>query len=251
MTGARAGAALAAALLLSGAGEAPRRSGFDDMSPALQAMQREAAQNPGQLWVREGQTLWQRPGANGKRCTDCHADASMDGVAARYPVVDAAADGAGVLTLPGRIDRCRVRHQGQAAQAADGDEVLALSAWLAERSKGMPITPAPGLDAARERGRALWQQRLGQLNLSCAQCHDERAGARLGGAVIPQAHPSAYPVYRLEWQGLGSLERRLRGCLVGVRAEPFGVGAGEWAALEAWLMQRSAGMPYEGVGVRP
>ena len=39
-----------------------------------------------------------------------------------------------------------------------------------------------------------------------------------GDAVIPQAHPTGYPIYRLEWQGLGSLQRRLRNCLVGMRA---------------------------------
>ena len=102
-----------------------------------------------------------------------------------------------------------------------------------------------------ERGAQLWRQRIGQLNLSCAQCHDQRAGARLGGAPIPQAHPTGYPSYRLEWQGLGALERRMRNCVVGVRAEPFAPGADEWLALEVHMMQRAAGMPLEGVSVRP
>src|SRR5256885_16986097 len=43
--------------------------------------------------------------------------------------------------------------------------------------------------------------------------------------VIPQAHPTGYPLYRLEWQNLGSLQRRLRNCLVGIRAEPYDYGA--------------------------
>ena len=74
-------------------------------------------------------------------------------------------------------------------------------------------------------GRALFEQRMGQLDLSCAHCHDAAAGRRLGGSPIPQAHPTGYPIYRLEWQGLGSLQRRLRDCLSGVRAEPFAWGA--------------------------
>ncbi len=49
--------------------------------------------------------------------------------------------------------------------------------------------------------RKLYRQRIGQLDLSCAQCHDDNAGKRLGGSVIPQAHPTGYPIYRLEWQG--------------------------------------------------
>lgn len=244
---------LAAALAVStAAGGEPRRSGFDEMSQALQAMQRDLSQHPGQLWVNEGLALWQRAGpGNGKRCADCHAQMSMRSVAARYPKADVEADATGALSLAGRVDRCRQRHQGLTPQGAEGAQVLALTAWLAEQSKGSVIEPDPRLAAWRSRGAALWRQRFGQLDLSCAHCHDERAGARLGGALIPQAHPTAYPVYRLEWQALGSLERRLRGCLAGVRAEPFAPGADEWLALEAYMIQRAAGMLHEGLGVRP
>src|SRR6266849_1277701 len=73
----------------------------------------------------------------------------------------------------------------------------------------------------QERLRALIDRRQGQLNLACSQCHDDHWGRRLAGNVIPQAHPTGYPLYRLEWQGLGSLQRRLRNCLVGIRAEPY------------------------------
>lgn len=237
------------ALGLLGAASDVRRSGFHDMTPALQAMQRDDAQNPGQLWVREGQALWQRaaPG-NGKRCADCHAIDKLDGIAARYPAAEGAA---GAITLAGRIDQCRSRHQRLPSQGSEGDEVLALSAWLAHRSRGTPIAPDARLGAWQARGETLWRQRFGQLNLACAQCHDERAGQRLGGAPIPQGHATGYPIYRLEWQTLGSLERRLRGCLVGVRAEPFAPGADEWLALEAYLMRRAVGIPHEGVAVRP
>ena len=69
--------------------------------------------------------------------------------------------------------------------------------------------------------------------------------------MIPQGHPTGYPIYRLEWQALGSLQRRLRGCVVGVRAEPWAAGAPEWLALEAFLAQRAAGMPVETPAVRP
>jgi len=51
--------------------------------------------------------------------------------------------------------------------------------------------------------------------------HDKRRSKnRRGGSVIPQAHPTGYPLYRLEWQAVGSLQRRLRNCMIGVRAEP-------------------------------
>jgi sulfur-oxidizing protein SoxA len=92
---------------------------------------------------------------------------------------------------------------------------------------------------------------MGQLNFSCAQCHDDNAGGHLGAAPIPQAHPNGYPLYRLEWQALGSLQRRFRNCMSGMRAEPFAAGSTEAIALEAFLMERAAGMKLETPAVRP
>jgi sulfur-oxidizing protein SoxA len=232
----------------AGGAEGGRRAGWQFMTPALQAMQNDLTQHPGQLWVAEGEALWSRPGANGRRCADCHAE--VPPVAARYPRYPRANAGR-PQTLAARVDACRVDHLGEAAEGGDGPAVLALQALIAQRSAGRPVEPDPALDGWAARGERLWRTRFGQLNLACAQCHDALAGQRLGGATIPQAHPTGYPVYRLEWQGVGSLARRLRGCLTGVRAEPFAAGADEWLALEAWLMRRAAGMPWEGVGVRP
>jgi sulfur-oxidizing protein SoxA len=241
--------ALAAAglLVLVGVAHAadPRLPGWHFMSPALQALQRDPTQHPGQLAVAEGQALWRQAAPNGRRCADCHAE--VPAVAAQYP----RAAGGKPLTLAARIDTCRAQHLGLPAEGADGPAVLALQAAVVQRSAGQPVAPDPALARWAARGEALWRQRFGQLNLSCAQCHDDRAGQRLGGAAIPQAHPTGYPTYRLEWQGMGSLARRLRGCMAGVRAEPWPAGADEWLALEAWLMQRAAGMPWEGVALRP
>ena len=117
----------------------------------------------------------------------------------------------------------------------------------------MPVAPPddPRLEASRERGRTLWRTRIGQLDLACAQCHDENWGAHLAGNVIPQAHPTGYPIYRLEWQGLGSLHRRLRNCMSGMRAEPYESGSKEYVELEYYLMWRARGMKVETPAVRP
>ena len=69
--------------------------------------------------------------------------------------------------------------------------------------------------------------------------------------VIPQAHPTGYPIYRLEWQGLGSLKRRLRNCLVGVRADAWPWDAIEYVELESYLMDRARGLKIESPAVRP
>jgi L-cysteine S-thiosulfotransferase len=250
---ARIAVVLAALLAACAAPPDPRRSGFDDMTPATQALQRDDTQNPGMLWVLEGEALWSREaGSRGQSCADCHRDATktMRGVAVRHPRFDAALGRP--VDLGERIAQCRVR-QGAAAPAPDSAELLALQAYVAFQSRGLPIAPDddPRLAPFRERGRQLYQQRLGALNLACTQCHDTLAGGRLGGSLIPQGHPTGYPLYRLEWQGLGSLQRRLRGCLNGVRAEPFAPGAPEWVELELHLMDRARGMPFESPAVRP
>jgi sulfur-oxidizing protein SoxA len=243
-------------LLLAAAALAddPRRSGLADMGPALQALQRDDAQNPAMLWVQDGEQLWRTPaGASGKRCADCHGDAprSMAGVAARYPAWDATAGSA--LNLAGRVNACRARHQQAAPLAVEHADQLALTAYLGLQSRGQPMAPPDDARLAplRQQGQALWQQRLGQLNLACLHCHDQRAGQRLGGAVIPQGHATGYPTYRLEWQALGSLQRRLRGCVTGVRAEPWAADAPQWLALEAYLAKRASGLPVETPAVRP
>ena len=249
--------AAAAALLAAASASAqpePRRSGLDFMSPALQALQRDDAQNPAMLWVQDGAALWQTPaGRLGKTCAGCHGDArqSMAGVAARYPAWDARS--ASALNLHGRINACRQQHQQAPALAPDQADALALAAYLGLQSRGRPLAPPDDarLVPLRQQGQALWQQRLGQLNLACLHCHDQRAGQKLGGAAIPQGHATGYPSYRLEWQGLGSLQRRLRGCVVGVRAEPWAADAPEWLALEAWLAVRAAGMVVETPALRP
>ena len=249
---------LAAALLCGAAalGQAlpdQRRSGFDFMAPETQAMQRDDTANPGMLWVRDGEALWAtKAGTADLACSGCHGDASqsMSGVAARYPAYDAQTRGP--IALDGRINQCRTRRQGTKPLAPESQDLLALASYVAHQSRGVPVS-APDERLARnvENGRALYEVRQGQLNLSCGQCHDDNAGRRLAGSPIPQAHPTGYPLYRLEWQSVGSLQRRLRGCLSGMRAEPYAYGSPEFVDLELYLNARAAGLPVETPAVRP
>ncbi|WP_299364547.1 sulfur oxidation c-type cytochrome SoxA [uncultured Paracoccus sp.] len=231
-----------------------RQSGYEIMGPELRAMQDDEAANPGMLWVTEGAALWVAPeGAANRSCASCHGDAaqSMAGVAARYPAWNEA--GQGPIDLTGRIGLCRTRHQGAAALARDSRALVALAAFVTRQSDGLPIAPDPDprLAATREKGKALFETRMGQLNLACADCHDDAAGGQLAAATIPQGHPTGYPQYRLQWEGMGGLHRRFENCMSGVRAEPFGAGSPEYIALEAFLMSRAAGLPVEAPAVRP
>ncbi len=158
-----------------------------------------------------------------------------------------------LLNLAQRINACRVERQQADAFPFESRPLLALEAYLGRQSRGMPIDIAADATARPllEAGRASFNRRMGQVNLSCAQCHDTRAGLKLAGNTIPQAHPTGYPLYRLEWQTLGSLGRRIRNCMTGTRAEPFAYGSKEMVELEFYLLWRARGMPLETPAVRP
>ncbi|MER9952131.1 sulfur oxidation c-type cytochrome SoxA [Mesorhizobium sp. M0047] len=240
--------------IAAGIEDSEKRSGFDFMTPETQALQADDMNNPGMLWVLQGEQLWQQSeGKADVACSGCHGDASrtMRGVATRYPAFDEATGRP--IDLAGRINSCRAERQQTKPLALESDALLALTTYVAHQSRGMPITPATDARLApfRDNGRRLFRSRIGQLDLSCASCHDENWGKRLGGSAIPQAHPTGYPLYRLEWQTIGSLQRRLRNCMIGVRAEPFAFGAPEFVDLELYLIERARGLPVETPAVRP
>jgi L-cysteine S-thiosulfotransferase len=231
-----------------------RRSGYSFMTPDTKAMQNDDTANPGMLWVLDGETLWKsKAGAAGKACADCHNDAraSMKGAAARYPAFDR--ELGRPVDLEQRINLCRVRHQQATPLPYESHDLLALTAFVAQQSRGIAIEAGndPQLEPFVAKGRDLFTQREGQLNLGCTNCHDDNWDKHLAGSAITQGQPTGYPLYRLEWQSLGSLQRRLRNCMIGTRAQPYDYGAPELVDLELYLMSRARGMPIETPAVRP
>ncbi len=241
----RGGAALLlAAAFALGAQAQERAVPLDQLKPGsaflgedLRALQADEFANPGMLWVERGEKLWREPaGKKSLACASCHKEVNMRWVAARYP----------------RIDRCRAERMGAEPLRYESDELLALTAYLARQSRGVPIAVSiEGPARAHfESGRAAYRQRRGQMNLACSHCHDANWGKRLLSETISQGHPNAYPAYRLEWQTLGSLQRRMRACLSGIRAEMLPYGAQEYLDLELYLAWRAQGLPIETPGVR-
>jgi sulfur-oxidizing protein SoxA len=248
---------LAVASGMAGHAEIPlseRQSGYANLGPETKGMQDDDTINPATLWVLDGEALWSaKAGSANLACSDCHGTAgdTMKGVAARYPAYDTASKGP--VDLEQRINICRTDHQKAPPFRPESKDLLSLAAFVARQSRGMPI--AANHDARLNpfiaAGSVIFRRRQGQLNLSCAQCHEERWGKHLGSSLIPQAQPTGYPIYRLEWQSLGSLQRRLRNCMIGMRAEPYAYGAPEDVNLELFLMWRARGMKVESPAVRP
>jgi sulfur-oxidizing protein SoxA len=229
------------------------KSGSAFAPPEIRALQQDDFANPATLWAGRGAKLWnERTGGAARACADCHGDAkaSMRGVAARYPTVDVKTGK--VVDLEGRIQNCRTQAQRAAPFKYESQELLGLAIFIAQQSRGMPLNVSIDGPARShfEAGEEFFYARKGQVNLSCADCHEANWGRRLSTETISQGHPNAYPVYRMEWESAGSLQRRLRACLSGVRAEMRPYGSPEMLDLELFLAWRAQGLSIETPGVR-
>ena len=220
-------------MFLCEAAFAQARSGLEFSSAQVRALQASDAENPGMLWVDRGAALF------AQHCAGCHAAASMKGAATRYPRV---VEGK-VVTLEAKIG-----HRGPRF-AYESEELLSLTAFVAHQSRGMPFAQGISAEDAR-RGRQEYYRRRGQMHLSCAHCHEANPGKKLGAETLSQGQPNGYPTYRLEWQTLGSLQRRLRACMFGLHAELPPYGSPLLADLELFLALRAKGLPVEAPAVR-
>ena len=224
-------------------------SGSTFLTPETRDLQSDDFANPGFLWVDRGKQLFSTVPDRGPACASCH-DANLRGVAASYPAYDQKTDA--VMNLEGRINQCRVDHQSEPKFSYESEELLSLTAFVAYQSRGVSLdvdVSGPAAETYRA-GQQYFETRRGQFNLSCQQCHTENWGKRLRGDTLSQGHGNGFPAYRLEWQSMGSLQRRLRDCDTGVRAEPLPYGDPLYIAVELYLAKRSNGLEMESPAVR-
>ena len=230
-----------------------RRSGYVYLSEENRRLQDDAFGNPGLLWVERGSELWTQPhGPSHTSCASCHADpaVSMRGTRTRFPRFDPRRNK--LLNLEQQINRCREERLGAAAYAYESEELLALTALVGFQSRGLPLQvdiegPAKPFFEA---GRVFFERRRGQLDMACAQCHDEYAGQRLRGDVLSQGQINGFPIYRHAWQSLGSSHRMFAWCNTAIRAEPLAYGADDYVNLELYLAWRGRGLGVETPAVR-
>lgn len=228
-------------------------SGYWYRTEEVRRMQDDDFDNPGFLWVERGEALWSTPdGEAGKSCADCHGDAeeSMKGVGAAYPKWNEALGKP--VNLEQRINLCRQNNQKAAPWKYESEELLAMTTYVKYQSRGMPVQVdiSGPMQAWWERGRDYYYQRRGQLDMSCAHCHEMYNGHYIRADHLSQGQSNGFPTYRLKWQKLGSLHRRLRGCNEQIRAKRQDYGSDDYVALELYLAWRGQGLPVETPAVR-
>ncbi|NDA47193.1 MAG: sulfur oxidation c-type cytochrome SoxA [Alphaproteobacteria bacterium] len=229
------------------------RSGYDFLAPGTKSLQDDDFQNPGMFMVDRGRDLWSKiEGSQGKSCASCHgqAESTMKGIAARYPLYDSKKQQ--LMNLELRINAEREDKMGAKPYEFESSDLLAITAYLSFQSRGEKINVDISGPAAiyYQEGRDFYNQRRGQLDLNCAQCHDDHVGAKLRGDVISQGQINGFPLYRLSWRTLLSRHRIFIWCNTSVRAEPYAYGSREYLGLELFLAARGNGLPIEAPAVR-
>jgi sulfur-oxidizing protein SoxA len=227
-------------------------SGKDFTALKTRAMQDDEFDNPGQPWLELGAKLWsQADGGQQKSCASCHGEPqqSMKG-AAGFPKVSTPEKR--VVNLEQQINACRAEKMSAAPWGYDTQESLAMTAFLRNLSLNAKIagTVETAARPVFEQGRKAYDTKIGQFNLSCADCHNTRYGQKLRGETISQGHVNGFPAYSLARKTMISAHERFRMCNVLVRAEPLQAGADEYVALELYLAWRGAGLPVETPAVR-
>jgi sulfur-oxidizing protein SoxA len=229
------------------------QSGLAFTGPEILDLQADDFANPALPAMDKGAKLWKQvAGKSDKSCQSCHGEtsASMKGVATRYPAIDKASGQ--LFNLEDRIRQCRQKNQKANEWPLESDELLAMTLFVTSASNGMPIKVSIDGKAQShfEAGQKIFMTRQGQMNLACTQCHDQRYGIKLFTDKLSQGQPNAYPAYRIEWQRLASLERRLRFCYTGVKAEIPAWGHKDMRDISLYLMWRAQGLNIEVPSVR-
>ncbi|MCV2881475.1 sulfur oxidation c-type cytochrome SoxA [Actibacterium sp. XHP0104] len=228
------------------------RSGWTFRSEETQKLQMDDFDNPGMIFVDQAREAWETAmGTEGKACADCHNEPeSMAGVRAKMPKWNEAAGE--VWTMEMFINSCVTNRMGAEKWGWNSSEMVNMTALISSVSRGMPMDVAIDGPAAEtwEKGKEIYYTRYGQLELSCANCHEDNYDNLIRADHLSQGQINAFPAYRLKNAKLNSIHNRFKGCIRDTRAETFKEGSPEFIALELYVASRGNGLSVEGPSVR-
>lgn len=236
----------------------PDRNPFTRRRPTGFGDNLDPTNNPAVVAAEAMDSVWSERGPNGKACADCHAggiDVAMKGVAARYP--RHVATYGRVMSLEDLMTVHGPERTGRPFPMESDDNVR-LVVRLKMASNGMPV--ALDLDsaearAARARGEASFQRRVGQRNHACADCHTPQKGANkfLGGrwlGDVTEGLTRHFPTWRTSQNQLWDMRKRMQWCMTPLGANMLAADAVEYAELELYLTSFDQGKPLSVPGIR-
>lgn len=228
-------------------------SGYEFLSTQAQEMQDDDFQNPGYLMIESGLEVYNKAGENDKTCAACHGDDAQQLLAksiAQYPKYSSELDKP--LTLRDQIQQCWTERLDNFPLLYDDPQLLALETLVRNKAFGEKVNVdiSGAMKPYYEAGKKLYFTRFGQIEMTCAQCHDIYTGKMLRGQKLSQGHTNGFPEFRLESQKVVNLPQRLRECFRSLRAETFEQDSDEFRNLEIYLNARGNGLKIETPAVR-
>ncbi len=225
-------------------------SGWLFRSPETQALELDDFDNPAFVFIDKGIDLFNKvDGSEGKSCASCHSDLSeFAGLRAQMPRV---VDGK-LQTLEEIVNAERVNRMGAEPWKWSGSKMTSIVGLISLQSRGMPVNVKIDGDAAPfwEKGKELYYTRVGQLDMACANCHEDNFGVMIRADKLSQGQINGFPTYRLKNAKLNSIHARFKGCMKNIRATPYKEGSDEFKALELYVASRGAGLSVESPSVR-
>ena len=225
-------------------------SGWVFRTDETQALQMDDFENPGFVFVDKGIDLYAKvDGSEGKSCASCHENVEdFAGLRASMPRV---VDG-DVVSMENMVNDCRTERMGADAWKWSSADMTAITALIGLQSRGMPVNVKFDGDAAAQwqKGKELYYTRVGQLDMSCSNCHEDNYGNMIRADHLSQGQTNGFPTYRLKNAKLNSIHGRFKGCMKNIRATPYKEGGDEFQALELYLASRGNGLTVETPSVR-
>lgn len=226
-------------------------SGWRFRSSETQALQMDDFENPAFAAVEDAIAEFEKvDGEAGKSCASCHSISDFEGLRASLPRWNAKLGKPETLEMI--INRSRVEHMKADPWKWEAKQMLGMTAYIGAQSRGVAVdvqTDGPMAEWA-QMGKDLYYKKVGQLDMACAQCHEDNYGNMIRADHLSQGQINGFPVYRLKWGGLGSIHRRFKGCMDNIRATPYKRGSDEFIALELYVASRGEGLSVETPAVR-
>lgn len=215
-------------------------------------LERDDFDNPSMVFVDRGLDKWNAAiGTGGESCASCHeGPESMAGLRAVLPRVD---ENTGkLMIMEDYINACVTDRMGLEKWGTTSADMKDMLSLISLQSRGLAVNVKIDGPAAHywEQGKEIYYTRFGQLEMSCANCHEDNTGLMIRSDHLSQGQINGFPTYRLKDSGMVSAQQRFVGCVRDTRAETFKAGSDEFKALELYVASRGNGLSVEGVSVR-
>src|SRR5574344_1380216 len=201
--------------------------------------------------IEKGEELYTKKFTNGNSLQTCFPDLTIAGT---FPYYDK--EKKELISLTKAVNDC-LRANGEKEWNTKKGSMAEFQAYFVNESKeagkvfDIQINSKAEKEAY-ERGKEYYYSQRGYLKLSCATCHIHGSGNRVRNEVLSPlvGQVTHFPVFRLRWAKIGTLERRLSGCVVDQGQVPPKDESQTMIELLYFLAYMSNDMPVDGPDVR-